>query len=175
MGGTDVEVVIAGYSKSTEVSSLLSAFESLNITATLPALKSQLLNSASLKVLPTTGHTNDTAHAVVSLANPFTADLVITKVQSNVTFHEITLGTIDMPVTFASKGNASTDSPALDLQMNMDPEALFTVTRILAGDAGLETDQLDAIVALGGYTYLNGVGVGKSKREVVEKRDNMFT
>ncbi|RDX40651.1 hypothetical protein OH76DRAFT_1365915 [Lentinus brumalis] len=175
VGGTDVEVVIAGYSKSTEVSSLLSAFESLNITATLPALKSQLLNSASLKVLPTTGHTNDTAHAVVSLANPFTADLVITKVQSNVTFHELTLGTIDMPVTFASKGNASTDSPALDLQMNMDPEALFTVTRILAGDAGLETDQLDAIVALGGYTYLNGVGGSKSKREVVEKRDNMFT
>ena len=67
----------------------------MNITATLPALKANLLNSASLEVLPTTGHADDVAHATVSLANPFTADLVITKVQSSVTFHGITLGTIE--------------------------------------------------------------------------------
>ena len=175
VGGTDVEVVIAGYSESTAVSSLLAAFESLNISATLPALHTPLLNSAALTVLPTTGHANDTAHVSVSLANPFTADLVITKVESNVTFHDITLGTIDMPVTFSSKGKASTDSPDLDLQLNMDPRALFTVTRILAEEVGLDTDQLDAIVALGGYQYLNGVGGSKSKREDVEKRDNLFT
>ncbi|RPD52194.1 hypothetical protein L227DRAFT_623401, partial [Lentinus tigrinus ALCF2SS1-6] len=119
---------------------------------------------------------DDTAYAVVSLANPFTSDLVITKVASNVTFHGITLGTIDMPsVTFASKGNASTDSPDLDLELNMDPEALFSVTRVLAEEAGLDTDQLDAIVALGGYKYLNGVGGSKGKREDVTKRDNLFT
>ena len=54
----------------------------------------------------------------------------------------------------------------------MDPEALFTVTRILAEDAGLNTAQLDAIVQLGGYRYLNNVGA----RDVgVEKRDNLFT
>ncbi|RPD70056.1 hypothetical protein L226DRAFT_261105 [Lentinus tigrinus ALCF2SS1-7] len=176
VGGTDVQVAVAGYGESTEVLSLLFAFESLNITADLPGLKSKLLNSASLEVLPTTGHANDTAHAVVSLANPFTSDLVITKVESNVTFHGITLGTIDMPsVTFASKGNASTDSPNLDLELNMDPEALFSVTRVLAEEAGLDTDQLDVIVALGGYKYLNGVGGLKGKREDVAKRDNLFT
>ncbi len=49
VGGTDVEVVIAGYSQSTEVISLLEAFKSLNINATLPALDAKLLNSASLQ------------------------------------------------------------------------------------------------------------------------------
>ena len=169
VGGSDVEVVISGFSQSTAVSSLLEAFESLNITATLPALKANLLNSASLEVLPTTGHADDVAHATVSLANPFTADLVITKVQSSVTFHGITLGTIDQEVQFASKGKSTTDSPNLDLVMNMDPQALFTVTRVLAQDAGLDTAQLDAIVQLGGYQYLNNLTSN------VRKRDNMFT
>ena len=41
VGGSDVEVAIAGYSQSTEVTSLLEAFKSLNITATLPALKTE--------------------------------------------------------------------------------------------------------------------------------------
>ena len=190
VGGTNVEVSIAGYSQSTAIQSLLQAFESLNISATLPALKTNLLDSASLKgtyaravaascrdsprhtraVLPTTGHANDTAHTVVALANPFSADLVVTRVQSDVTFKGITLGTIDMPVTFSSKGNSTTDSPNLDLNMNMDPASLFTVTRILAQEAGESTEQLDAIVALGGYTYLNNVTA-----RAVEKRDNMFT
>lgn len=126
-------------------------------------------------MLKTTGHANDIAHTIVSLANPFTSDLVITKVQSNVTFHDITLGTIDMPVTFASKSKSTTDSPDLNLAMNMDPAALFTVTRILAGDAGLDTAQIDAIVQLGGYKYVVDVnGNGDGKREEVQKRDNLF-
>ncbi|TBU46075.1 hypothetical protein BD309DRAFT_663805 [Dichomitus squalens] len=169
VGGSDVEVLISGYSQSTAVGSLLEAFESLNITATLPALKSNLLNSASLEVLPSTGRANDLAHTTVSLANPFTADLVITSVQSNVTFHGITLGTIDQEVRFASKGKSTTDLENLDLVMNMDPQALFTVTRVLAQDAGLDTAQLDAIVQLGGYQYLNNLTAS------VRKRDNLFT
>ena len=40
---------IAGYGGSTNVASLLPAFESLNISATLPALKTSLLNSTALK------------------------------------------------------------------------------------------------------------------------------
>lgn len=46
---SDVELAIAGFSGSTQVDSLLSAFESLNITATLPGLKSSLLSSGSLE------------------------------------------------------------------------------------------------------------------------------
>ncbi|KAI0710861.1 hypothetical protein C8Q76DRAFT_623714 [Earliella scabrosa] len=174
VGGNDVEIVIAGYNHSTKVTSLLEAFKSLNISTNLPALKTKLLNSASLEVLETTGHENNIAHAVVSLANPFTSDLEITRVRSNVTFHGITLGTIDQAVTFASAGNSTTDSPDLNLDMNMDPEALFTVARILAGEAGLNTDPIDAIVELGGYQYIADVN-GRKKREIMERQQNLFS
>ncbi|KAI8977823.1 hypothetical protein BD414DRAFT_466746 [Trametes punicea] len=165
VGGNDVQVAIAGYGNSTLVTSLLQAFEGLNISAVLPALKSKLLESASLEVLPTTGHEDNIAHATVTLANPFTAGLVITNVASNVSYQGINLGTIQAATKFTSPGKATSSSPALDLDMNMDPQSLFTVTRLLAEQAGLETAQLDAIVALGGYHYLDTNG-GSSKREL---------
>ena len=64
--------------------------------------------------------------------------------------------------------------------MNLDPQTLFTVTRSLAVKAGLPTEQLDGIVALGGYHYLSTTS---QKREVIEaeiaarsleKRDNIY-
>jgi hypothetical protein len=45
----DVALNIAGYSGSTEVASLLQAFESLNIAVTLPGLKTNLLGSAAVE------------------------------------------------------------------------------------------------------------------------------
>lgn len=45
----DVELSISGFSGSTQVESLLYAFESLNITATLPGSKSSLLANGSLE------------------------------------------------------------------------------------------------------------------------------
>ncbi|KAI0631497.1 hypothetical protein C8Q77DRAFT_1218963 [Trametes polyzona] len=164
VGGTDVRVAIAGYGNSTAITSLLEAFEGLNITAVLPALQTKLLDFAALEVLPTTGRENNTAHATVSLANPFTADLVITHVASNVSFRDIHLGTIQTPTHFSSPGKATSSSPTLDLDLNMDPPSLFTVTRLLAEQAGLGTEQLDAIVALGGYQYVDA-GNAESKRE----------
>ena len=46
---SDVELNIVGYSESTQVASLLEAFESVNITATLPGLNSSLLSTGSLE------------------------------------------------------------------------------------------------------------------------------
>ncbi|KAH9934026.1 uncharacterized protein BXZ73DRAFT_100865 [Epithele typhae] len=172
VGGVNVQVAIAGYLQSTKVESLLAAFESLNIDATLPALSSKLLNSASLQVLSTTAE-NNISHTTVSLANPFTAALEITHISSNITFQGISLGTIDDAVSFSSAGKSTTTSPALNLNLNMDPQSLFTVTKLLAEQAGEDTAPLDQIVALGGYHYLNGVG--GSKRAVDSKRDNIFT
>lgn len=48
ISGQDVEIAIVGYDNSTQVQSLLPAFESLNITTTLPGLKSSLLLSGAL-------------------------------------------------------------------------------------------------------------------------------
>ena len=118
-------------------------------------MKSSLLESAALKVLPTTGRENNISHVTVSLKNPFSAPLRIKKISSSVASHGITLGTIDTDTDFESVPNSITQSPELNFNMNFDPAALFTVTRVLAVEAGLDPAPIDAIVRLGEIQYLN--------------------
>jgi len=118
-------------------------------------LKASLLESAVLKVLPTTGRENNISHVTVSLRNPFSAPLRIKKISSSVASHGITLGTIDTDTDFESVPNSITQSPELNFNMNFDPAALFTVTRVLAVEAGLDPAPIDAIVRLGGIRYLS--------------------
>ena len=93
-------------------------------------------------VLDTTGHENNIAHVQVELANPFTADLDITSIESSVMSHGISLGTINQTTTFTAGGKKSTMSPDLNLDMNLDPPSVFSVLRVLAVEAGLDTDQV---------------------------------
>ena len=60
----------------------------------------------------------------------------------------------------------------LELNMNLEPNSIFTVTRALAVEAGLNTEQLDGIVQLGGYQYLKVTGPPVSTKQ---RRDNLFT
>jgi hypothetical protein len=117
----------------------------------------------------------------VDLVNPFTAALDITQVTSSVTSHGIPLGNIATPTNFSAAGKTSTTSPTLDLNLNFDPAALFTLTRVLAVDAGEDTTQLDGIVQLGGYSYISATTADAppTKREAIlsdnTKRDNIYT
>lgn len=63
-----------------------------------------------------------------------------------------------MTTNFSAAGKDNTTSPNLNLDLNLAPEPLFTVTRRLAVEAGLDTEQLDGIVQLGGYQYLDTSG-----------------
>jgi hypothetical protein len=105
-------------------------------------------------VLDTTGKENNISHVTVSLENPFTSPLEITKINSQVSAFGIMLGTINQDVKFTSAPKSTTQSPVLDLNMNFDPNSLFTVTRALAVEAGLDVAPLDSIVSLGGFHYL---------------------
>ncbi|CAL1708136.1 unnamed protein product [Somion occarium] len=172
VGKKDVQLSIAGYNRSTAVASLMNAFETLDIDVTLPALKKDLLDTAVLQVLPTTGRANNISHVVVSLANPFATDLKINRIQSTVSAFGIKLGTIDSTTNFTSTANTTTESSHLELNMNLDPSSIFTVTRALAVEAGLNTEQLDGIVQLGGYQYLMTTGPNVSTHQ---RRDNIFT
>jgi hypothetical protein len=125
-------------------------------------------------VLSATGHKDNITHVSVALVNPFTAGLLITGIRSNVSTHDIPLGTIQTNTNFMAAGRSTDNSPDLDLALNMDPAALFTVTRLCAVAAGLSTEQLDGIVKLGGYKYLqtsDGNGSGTS----TNRRRNMYT
>lgn len=150
----DSQLNIKGYDGSTNIESLLQAFKLLNIDVTLPGLQTKLLNSAKLTVLPTTGHGNNIAHTQVTLNDPFTAGFTITSVNSTVTSHGILLGTINQSTNFAVEGKSTTTSPNLDLNLNLDPASMFTLLRLLASEAGLPTEQIDGIVAIGGYQYV---------------------
>jgi hypothetical protein len=155
--------------------------ESVNVNVTLPASKFDLLGTASLTgkviilffnnsvlkflpVLPTTGK-NNISHVQVTVNNPFTADLHITHIKSSVSSFGIPLGTIDTATDLLVPGNSSATSPVLNLDMNFDPAALFTLTRDLAVEAGLNVAPLDAIVSLGGYQYISPSNGTTSKRQ----------
>lgn len=172
VAGKTTEVQVAGYSGSTEVDSLLEAFKGLQLSTNLPGLESKLLESAALTVLPTTGHGNNIAHVTVALNNPFTAGLQIQRIRATVKSHGIDLGTIDSSAAFAAKGKSTTTSPAQNLNLNLDPSTIFTVTRDLALDAGLNTQQLDGIVQAGGYKYLTPA---KATRDVYRGKRNIYT
>lgn len=168
----DVNLQIAGYDGSTSIGPLAQALGSLNISAVLPGLTSRLLDSASLVVLNSTGHGNNITHVSVSLANPFSAALAISKVSSKVTYQGVTLGQISSTDSWTANGKSATNSPELNMDLNMDPSSLFTVTKVLAHNAGLDTAALDGLVALGGYQYVPTSG--NTKRALVT-RDNLYT
>ncbi|GAA5937070.1 uncharacterized protein JCM15063_000146 [Sporobolomyces koalae] len=154
VAGNNTDLAISGFNGSTETASLTQAFMALHLNATLPGLQTRLLNYANLTVLPTTGISNDFADATVNLANPFTAGLDITNIQSNITAYGLFVGSIITNTNFPAAGKSETDSPTLPFNLNLYPPDIFSLLRALAVSAGLPTEQLDGIVALGGYQYV---------------------
>ncbi|KAL0956087.1 hypothetical protein HGRIS_002255 [Hohenbuehelia grisea] len=171
VGQKDVDLSIAGYDGSTKVVSLLEAFKTLDIDVTLPGLKTHLLETAQLIVLPTTGRENNISHVKVNMDNPFSTPLKISRISSTVSALNVPLGTIESTTAFETAPKSKTLSPNLELNMNFDPSSLFTVTRALAVEAGLDVAPLDGIVDVGGYKYLFTTGDAPSKR----RRANIFT
>ncbi|KAG1761160.1 hypothetical protein EDD22DRAFT_954309 [Suillus occidentalis] len=88
----------------------MEAFESMNITATLPGPNSSLLSTGTLEILPTTFVTNDISQVTVSLVNPFTAGFDIASISSNVTSHGLNLGSINTVTNFSSAAKSTTKS-----------------------------------------------------------------
>ncbi|KAJ6593726.1 hypothetical protein B0H19DRAFT_32612 [Mycena capillaripes] len=175
VGKKDVQLSIAGFDGTTSIVSLAPALKTLNIDVTLPALKTNLLNTAALEVLSTTGRSSNVSHVTVSLANPFTTPLEITSISSTVSVFGVSLGTINSTTKFTNPGKSTTTSPSLDLDMNFDPATLFSVTRRLALEAGLDVAPLDSIVDLGGITYLPAAATSSSPVKRGVRRDNLFT
>ncbi|KAM0789126.1 hypothetical protein ACM66B_003180 [Microbotryomycetes sp. NB124-2] len=152
VAGRDVPLTISGFNGSTAVESLTQAFMAIHLNTTLPGLQTRLLEFANLTVLPTTGRLNNVADTTVQLNNPFTTDLEIQSIQSNVTAFGLFVGSIVTDQQFPSAGKASSASPQLPLTLNLYPPDIFALLRALVVEAGLPTEQIDGIVQLGGYT-----------------------
>ncbi|GAA6027071.1 hypothetical protein JCM8097_006088 [Rhodosporidiobolus ruineniae] len=154
VSGNDTLLDISGFNGSTATESLTQAFMQIHLNSTLPGLQTKLLNYANLTVLSSTGVSDDFADSTVSLANPFTTQLDVTNIQSNITSYGLFVGSIVTDTNFQAQGKANSDSPTLPFNLNLYPPDIFSLLRALAVDAGLATEQIDGIVALGGYEYV---------------------
>ena len=153
ISGLDTHLNISGYEDSTHIASLKPAFSAVRVNTTLPGLKTKLVQSASLKVLESTGITDDVAQTQVSLDNPFTSPISITHIVSNVTSHGLFLASLDTDTQYDASGKGISKSPLMNLHINLFPPDLFALVRRYALNAGESVEQLDGIMKIGGYTY----------------------
>ncbi|CDR88214.1 uncharacterized protein SPSC_03875 [Sporisorium scitamineum] len=165
ISGQDTDLGINGFSGSTQVSSLLPALSQLRLKSTLPGLKAKLVQSANLTVLDSTGVTNNIANSTVFLQNPFTSPLTITRIRSNVTSHGIFVAGIDYPLNFVAQGRAVTQSPPIQLGLNLYPPDIFALLRALVIQSGQNPAYIDGVVQLGGYT-LSPTTLANSRRSL---------
>ncbi|KAI8332382.1 hypothetical protein BC941DRAFT_516864 [Chlamydoabsidia padenii] len=151
--GQDNLASIGGYDGSTPIASLAKALSAIKIDTTLPGLKAPLIQSGALKVLPDTVKTS-IVNVAVTIGNPFTAGLAITKVKSAATYKGMPVGNIDQDISnnpFVINGHANGVSPQLNMQMNLQPAAVALLMRDLAVDAHLDTKALDGLLGMGGF------------------------
>ncbi|ORX61810.1 hypothetical protein DM01DRAFT_1365756 [Hesseltinella vesiculosa] len=151
--GQNSSTSIGGYAGSTAIASLAKALGAVHITTVLPGLPKPLIQSASLFV-PGNAIQTSTVEVSVVIANPFTAGLAISKVQSSATYKGMPVGNINQDISnnpFVIGGHANGTSPQLNMQMNMEPGAVALLMRDLAVDAHLDTNALDALLGMGGF------------------------
>ncbi|KAF0444857.1 hypothetical protein F8M41_003280 [Gigaspora margarita] len=139
--GKTQTTVISGSDNSTEVDSLKEAFSALNISKDLPGLSKPLISSTYVVLTNDTLKTGFGAGGF-TMDNPFTANIAITGVvNGSITFHDITLGTInvpDSPIPITFPGKQSTKSLPVPVQLNLNPDDLINIIKLAAKDSGID-------------------------------------
>lgn len=161
--GADNGVEINGFADSTNIASLAGGLSVLQMTSVLPGLKTALIQGASMSVLPDT-LTTSMVGVKVSIANPFSAGLSISKVISAATFAGMPVGNIDQDISsnpFTIGGKATAESPVLSMSMNLEPAAVALLLRTLAVQANMDTRALDGLLGMGGFDIEGQEDVGQ--------------
>ncbi|KAI7900771.1 uncharacterized protein BX663DRAFT_438815 [Cokeromyces recurvatus] len=151
--GNNNAIKILGHSNSTNIASLVNPLSDINIGSTLPGLKESLIKSGALTILSDTVITG-IAGVKVSIANPFSADLSISKVTAAATFKGMPIGKIDQDIssnTFIVPGKGTAESQYLSMNMNIEPASIALLLRTLAIEANLDNRALDALLGLGDF------------------------
>ncbi|CEG74411.1 hypothetical protein RMATCC62417_09637 [Rhizopus microsporus] len=152
MGGNN-DVQILGFENSTSIAPLIEALSSITITSTLPGLKTALIQGSALTVHPDTNNTGIVG-VKVSIANPFSAGLSITKVVAAATYLGTPVGNINQDLSsnpFIIPGKQTAQSQELNMNMNIEPAAIAYLLRELAVNSNMDTRTLDALLGLGGF------------------------
>ncbi|KAG0746078.1 hypothetical protein G6F33_006884 [Rhizopus arrhizus] len=152
--GSNNDVDISGYADSTNIASLATGLSAIRLMSTLPGLKTALIQGSALSILPDTV-TTSVSGVKVSIANPFSAGMSISKVVAAVTYQGMPLGNIDQDISsnpIVISGKSTVQSNPLNMQMNLEPSAIALLLRTLAVQASLDTKPLDALYTLGGLS-----------------------
>ncbi|ORZ09924.1 hypothetical protein BCR42DRAFT_462600 [Absidia repens] len=150
--GKDSSTAIGGFKESTAIASLVKALSAVKIDTTLPGLKAPLIQKGALTVLPDSVKTS-VVNVAVTIANPFTAGMAITKVKSAATYKGMPVGNIDQDISgdpFVIGGHSQGDK-SLSMTMNTQPASIALLMRSLAVDAHLDTKALDGLLGMGGF------------------------
>ncbi|KAJ7209536.1 hypothetical protein GGX14DRAFT_451849 [Mycena pura] len=133
--GIDSDTVISGSTDSTPISSLKTALSEIRLSpVTIPAIHQNLIQSTTIE-FPTDIVNTALAQASFTLANPFTASINLLRFASNVTFQNLTLGTIDADFTanpIHADSHSSVTSPALPMNFNLNPLVIIGLLSTLA-------------------------------------------
>ncbi|KAI8890227.1 hypothetical protein K501DRAFT_169158 [Backusella circina FSU 941] len=151
--GSDNAVTISGFENSTAIASLANALGAIDLGSTLPGLKTALVQGSSLTVNQDTPQTG-VVGVKVTIADPFSAGLTITKVVSAVTFDGMPIGNIDQDISsspFVVGGKTTGESAPLNMAMNIEPASIALLLRSLAVKSNMDTTALDSLLGLGGF------------------------
>ncbi|RCH90057.1 hypothetical protein CU098_000268, partial [Rhizopus stolonifer] len=151
--GHDNDVQIEGTKESTDIASLSGALSQVSLSSNLLGLKVALIQGSSLAVRPTTLQ-DGIVDVKVSIANPFSAGLTITKVVFAVTYNGMPIGNIDQDISsnpIVIPGKTTVQPSELSMLMNTEPAAVALLLRSLAVTSQLDTRPLDALLTLGGF------------------------
>ncbi|KAK4514796.1 uncharacterized protein ATC70_002401 [Mucor velutinosus] len=160
--GSNNAVDISGYANSTSIASLAQALSVVSLSSTLPGLTTALIQGSSMSVLDNTLQTSMVG-VKVTIANPFSAGLSISKVVAAATFVGMPVGNIDQDISsnpFVIGGKATATSQDLSMSMNLEPAAVALLLRTLAVQANMDTRALDGLLALGGFNIEGQEDVG---------------
>ncbi|KAF1802885.1 hypothetical protein V8B55DRAFT_1045444 [Mucor lusitanicus] len=160
--GSNNAVDISGYANSTNIASLAQALSVVSLSSTLPGLTTALIQGSSMSVLDDTLQTSMVG-VKVTIANPFSAGLSISKVVAAATFVGMPVGNIDQDISsnpFVIGGKATATSQDLSMSMNLEPAAVALLLRTLAVQANMDTRALDGLLALGGFNIEGQEDVG---------------
>jgi hypothetical protein len=152
--GQENSLDITGFANSTNIASLAGGLGAITLESTLPGLTTAIIQGASLSVL-SDSISSGTVAVKVTIADPFTAGLSVTKVVSATTFNGMPLGNINQDISsnpIVVAGKSTGQSGDLSMTMNFEPSFIALLIRELAVAAGLDTQPLDALFGLGGLS-----------------------
>lgn len=172
--GQPTTLNISGFGQSSPIQPLAISLSGVRLNSTLPGLQQNLVQSANLTVLDTTGVTDSMANSLVFINNPFTAGLTITRIRATASSKGIYIANIDQTLNYNAPGKQTSQSPVIPLSLNLYPPDIFGLLRGLVIQSGQDPVYLDGVVSLGGYTYTPTTaanGNTPSRRSLMEDGD----